>query len=328
MPLRTCVSTRPPRARYNSGVWSARQRSQFYRSLGQLLSAGVAAVQALQTLRVRAAADIERGATLHEALARWGQLPASEVQLLELGERSGRLDVVLGELAEYAQTLHRMQRRLISGLILPASVLAVAAFVVPLPAWFATGDSAAYWMSSVGFLALVAGSIALIGFVVVRLPAAARDRLLRAVPVVGGAWRQFQLWRVARGLEMLLGAGLGILPALRAVAEVCPSPPLASALRAAADAAEKRGASVSASLENSRQVPAEWTALWAVGEQSGRLDEMLQRLACAAAYRLEERLQWVGRVVPWVVYALVSLYLIVQIFALAGRYVQLLESGF
>lgn len=294
-----------------------------------MLGAGIPAVQALTTLRCTAIArTIERGATLQEALAQLRQLPSREVKWLELGERSGRLDTVLTELACYTEQLHRMRRRMLMGLVLPVVVLIVAAFVVPLPGWFATGNTAAYLMSSVGFLALIGMTIALLGFVVRNLPNTVRDRLLRGVPVANRAWQQFQLWQVARGLEMLLAAGASVVPALRLVADACASPSVARALRGAADAAENSGQPVSVSLEKSGQVPAQWTALWAVGEQTGRLEEMLARLAEDAAYRLEEQLQWLSRVVPWVVYALVSLYVILQILALASRYVQTLESGF
>ena len=67
-------------------------------------------------------------------------------------------------------------------------------------------------------------------------------------------------------------------------------------------------------------------SLWSTGEQSGRLDEMLTRLAKHFAERCQRRMLILATWLPWLVYAAVSAYLVVQIFRLALNYINMLNS--
>ncbi len=219
-----------------------------------------------------------------------------------------------------------MRRTIATGLILPAIILTLAAFIVPLPKLLLDGSLTGYLVASVGFLIAVVLVVGL-GLALGRaLSPATRDSLLRPLPVIGRTWRELDYWRITGSMEMLTSAGLGVVAAVRETAALCRSPKLAAALHRTADQSEQRGEPVSAGLAASGEFPPEMIALWATGEQSGRLDEALGRLADDYADRCERRMQELARWLPRVAYALVSLYVISQIFRLAFGYVNLLES--
>ncbi len=298
--------------------------AQFYRSLAHLLGAGVPVVRAVEStgLGVR----IEHGSTLAEALMRAGSFPPHHVKLIAIAEASGRTESVLMELADFTEQLHAMRRTILTGLILPALVLHAAAFVVPLPSFLLGGSLAGYVLASVGFIAAVWLVVILVVVLGRSASPATLDSILRPLPIFGRTWRELDYWRLVSNMEMLTNAGLGVIPALRLCADTCRSPRTAAVLRQAADAAELRGEPVSTALERAREFPPEMTAMWATGEQSGRLDDIFQRLAVQLADRCRRRMEEVARWTPRLIYAAVCVYLITQILRLAANYVNLLNS--
>lgn len=308
--------------------------ARFYTALAQLLEAGLPVTRALESAAHASqlpnaaglAAPLARGCTLAETLGRSGAVPPHHLTLIALGEVSGRTEIVLRDLAGFMEQLATLRRALLTGCLLPALVLHAAAFIGPLPAWLLGGSALGYWRASVGFLGAI-WAVGLLSVALVRaLPAAPRAMFLDSLPGLGRLWRSLDCWRVATSMEMLTNAGLGVISALRASAAICHRPRLAAALRGAAAAAETEGQSVSATLGASGEFPPELIAFWAVGEQSGRLDDALQRIATQLADQCRQRLTAVALWLPRLVYAAVSAYVITQIFRLAGQYRHLLDS--
>ena len=214
-----------------AGLMRLRDRAVFYRSLSQLLGAGVPVTRALATHDHPSLAGlIERGATFTEALESTGSFPTADLRLLAIAEKSGRLDFTLAELADFTEQLIAMRRTILSGLAFPALILTVAAFVVPLPKLFIDGTLTGYLVSSVGFLATVLLLLVLLLLLIRSLSPATRDHLLRPLPIIGRTWRELDYWRIASSMEMLTAAGLGVVEALRETAPLCRSPRLTRAL--------------------------------------------------------------------------------------------------
>jgi type II secretory pathway component PulF len=86
---------------------------------------------------------------------------------------------------------------------------------------------------------------------------------------------------------------------------------------------------VSAALQSTGVFPPVVIQFWATGEQSGRLDEMLDRLARQAEERWQQSLDHLTDWLPRIAYALVSLYIIYQISQLlapvVGMYREMLQ---
>lgn len=308
--------------------------SLFYRSLGQLLESGVPITRALESASGSGLAAarglvgrIEAGDTLGEAFATRPDLfSAEQVKLIAVAERSGRLDVTFRELADYLDELISLRRTILSGLLLPALILHAAAFIVPLPTLVIGNGPGAYLVASLGFLAAVWVITGLLLGIVRSLSPATLDKLVRPLPLLGRTWRELDYWRVAGNLEMLITAGLGVIPGLRICAELCRSPRIARALHQAADRSETDGTPVSVGLRDSRAFPTDFIQLWATGEESGKLDEMLQRLARHFAERCRQRIRELAKWLPRLIYGAVMLYVALQILRLGASYVNLLNS--
>lgn len=299
----------------------------FYRSLGEMLRAGMVASVALDscTHALPAAADaariVEQGRPLSEAFARFPRIfPADHVRLLQVAERSGSVDSTLADLAEHAGELIRARRTVISGLMLPAFVIHVAAFVLPLPKLILGGNLAGYLASSLGFLAVPWGAVAAVVLFARHASPAALDAVLQKLPAAGEAWRELQRWRMASALRMLMRTSLNLPDSLRFAADVCHGAQLAAALRKAAEAVEQRGEPASLSLRASGALPSDVIALWRNGEQTGGLDATFTRLANRFAESYQSRLQVVAAWLPRIVYFAVMIDLVLQIMRLGSAY--------
>lgn len=271
-------------------------------------------------------ARLAQGESISRALAATELFPADQLRLLALAERSGHLDAVLRELADFTDDLIALRRIILSGLALPAVYLVVAAFVGPLPALFAGGSLLRYLASSLGFLTVI---VLIAGGAVVayqRAPGRLLDRVLRPLPLLGSTWRELDYWHLTRNLALLARTNVGIIAAVRLSADTCRSPRLANSLRAAADQAEAKGAPLSPLLRAAGELPPEMLALWQTGEQSGRLDETFQRLATLFAERCRHRLKELARWTPRIGYFLVAGYMVYEILRLARGYIDSLNT--
>lgn len=299
----------------------------FYRNLAEMLRAGVVASVALDSCAhvlpeaAEAARIVERGRPLSDAFAQFPRtFPADQVRLLQVAERSGRVDATLADLADYAGELIQARRTIASGLMLPAFVIHVAALVLPLPKLILGPGIAAYLLAALGPLAVVWAVVG--GVVLFAREASPRvlDATLARLPLVGEAWRDLQRWRMASALRMLMHTSLDMPAALRFAAGVCHSVPLAAALHHAAEAGERNGEPASISLRASGALPPDVIALWRNGEQTGGLDATFTRLAGRFAESFHARLQAIATWLPRVVYFLVVVDLVLQILQLGSTY--------
>ena len=303
---------------------TGRDLAAFYRALAELLRAGIlvdAAVGSGAHLLPEAhaaAGFIAAGEPMSDAFARFPRVfPADHVRLIRLAERSGSVDTMLGDLADYAAEMLRARGALLSGLALPAAIVHVGALVLPLPGLVLGGSLGGYVATVVSTLILpwaLAGSV----FAFVRYGSAgALDGVLSRLPYVADTWRDLEYWRTTTALRLLSRTHLGVPEMLRFSAEGCRHVPLASALRRAADAAERHGEPASVSLRTAGVLPPDVLALWQNGEQTGRLDATFDRLAARFADSFQRRVQALSQWLPRLAYFLVLFYFGVKVILLA-----------
>lgn len=288
--------------------------SLMLRQLATLLEAGLPLEQALAVLieqgeheamrQVIAAlrSEVLAGSTLARAMEKQkSTFPEIHRALIRAGEESGELATVMDKLASYSENQQALQQKITLAMIYPAIVIIVAVlvvgglliFVVPsvvevfqqtrqaLPlltrALIVVSDFlAATWLYLIAIFA--AG-----GFAAQRalqneaIRFQFHLRLLR-LPVVGKLIRGSNTARMASTLSILVGSGVGLLAALNAACGVVNNLPMRRALE---DAATKvrEGATLSRALAVSGLFPPVLVHLIASGEQSGRLDTMLDRVA-------------------------------------------------
>jgi type IV pilus assembly protein PilC len=303
------------RFRLGRGV-RAREVATFARQLATLLRAGMPLLRSLQTLARQErnpawrrilgelAQAILAGGTFADALARHPRVfDRLFISMVRAGEAGGALAEVLDRLARFQEKSLRLKGRLASALAYPAIVLIIAAgilaglvgFVVPKfrqifadllkgaplpPLTQAVLGAAEAVRHHAGLLA--AGGIALAAAAVwaVRTPAgqAARDRVVLRLPALGDLVLKGLLARFGRTLGTLLASGVPILTALAIARETCGNGVVAAAIDGARERV-REGASLSAPLADAGVFPPMVAGMVDVGENTGRLPEMLGKIA-------------------------------------------------
>ena len=285
----------------------------FVRELATILGAGIALLPALQTLarqhrgRFRVAIQrltdqVSAGAGLADAMARQPEwFDQLCVAIVRVGENSGSLETALKRLSEFKEKGHQLRSRITSALIYPAIVcivgVAVAVFlmtyVVPnllttlrqadkeMPAVTRIVQGISdflvgwWWALLLGIAAVAAGLAALLRTPRGRLAA---DWLAIHIPVIGPLVRMENTARMAVVLAALLRSGLPFVEAVRITRQTLSNRVFQRALEDY-EAAVSAGRDVAGPLEASGVFSPMAVQIVSVGQQSGRLEEMLDHLS-------------------------------------------------
>ncbi|WP_209393035.1 type II secretion system F family protein [Rhodoferax sp. AJA081-3] len=246
--------------------------------------------------------DVRGGASLSTAMdARKGVFTRFYLNMIRAGEAGGALDVVLQRLTEFMERSKELRDTVKSALIYPAilvtvSVLSVAILLVwvvpqfsqmfeesgkalPLPTQvvIAAGDAVRdYWWAMV---LVVVGGFAWFGKQM-REPASRLkwDKRLLDLPLLGDLIGKLEVARFSRTLGTLIGNGVTLLAALSIVKETLSNTVMAQGLTEVA-AQLKEGKGLGKPLLETGLFPKLAVHLVMVGEETGKLQEMLIRVA-------------------------------------------------
>lgn len=331
----------------------------FSQELCALLSAGLGLIEALQTLTekeerpaVRAVLQhtlrtLSAGATLSDALrAHTKAFPPLFIATVRAAEKTGDLPEALARFVAYRTQLDSVRKRIVSALIYPVLLLAVGgivtlfllAYVVPrFAAVFAgTGHDLPFlsqvllrWGSfletnlgvAAAAAAVFAGGIA---YVLTR-PALAAQIAATAwrIPSIGERLRVYQLARLYRTLGMLLQSGLPIVTALKQGGDLL-SPQLRPRLDGAVQALST-GVLISTAMQEHGLTTPVALRMLRVGERSGRMSELMGRIATFHEEEVTRAAEWFTRLFEPVlmlliggVIGLIVLLMYIPVFELAG----------
>jgi len=284
------------------------------RQLATLLGAGVQLVDALGTLSeqsVRPALkrilsqvreQVREGASLADALANQGGIFSDlYVGMVRAGEAAGALEVVLNRLADYGEKQAEFIAKVRGALTYPIIMLCVGSaimtflvtYVVPQVATIFEQSHAALPISTqilIGFSNFLIGYwvlilLGLVGIVVgitlgISTPRGRRfyDRTLLRLPYIGPTVIKVICARFARTLATLLSSGVQLLAALEAVKRVVNNRLLAEAIENSR-VSIREGHGMAQTLGQSQLFPALLVEMIRVGERSGELEPMLERVA-------------------------------------------------
>ncbi len=295
------------------------------RQLATLLSAGVPVVEALSAVGEQAERpaatrvlshlrdDVSQGTSLADAMAEHPSVfPGLYVGMVRAGETAGALDLVLERLATHTEGQTRLRAKVRNALAYPVImscisggiVLLMLGFVVPkvtrifaeqeqelpLPTRILLGASNAitesWWLLLLILLALVAGGLAF-----ARRPGGRAwiDRRLLSLPLLGPILTKVAVARFSSTLATLLGNGIPLLGSLELAGQVIGNEALREAIEEARTAI-REGQSVAEPLRRSGLFPPLLTRMIAVGERSGDLEPMLERVADAYEHDVESSL--------------------------------------
>jgi type II secretory pathway component PulF len=325
-------------------------RAEFYHQLGQLTSAGIGVVPALEQIRRNPPSSsfrqplqhfldrLAEGRTLSESLQHGGWLPVFDTALIEAGERSGRLDGCFRLLAEYYNDRARVTRMVISQLIYPVGLVhfAVFIFMVVLPFAHSGFNASLPWLfiRAALVLAPLYGAVAL-GIYAMQSKHGEHWRsrvesLLRPLPLLGTARHYLALARLAAALEALISAGVNIVDAWTLAATASGSPMFRRAVAEwKSDLAA--GRTPAELVRDCPLFPETFANLYASGEVSGKLDETLRRLY--TYYQEEGTLKlhifatWTPRLI-YILVVLIIAYEIIQFYTGYFNQISNITGGF
>ena len=299
---------------FGGGV-KAKELAIFTRQFSVMIDAGLPLVQCLEILAsqqdnkffqkvlIGTRAQVEGGATLSAAMRTSPKVfDALYVNMVEAGETGGILDTILQRLSTYIEKNVKLQRAVKSALVYPVGVLTVAGGVITLLLWkvvpiFATLFAGlgvdlplptkivigmSNFVGSIfGLLILVAIAGGVFGIKVWYGTPQGRfvlDTIVLKLPVLGVLMRKIAVARFTRTLGTLISSGVPILEGLDITAKTAGNAVVERALQQVRRSLEE-GKSLTEPLRDSEVFPGMVTQMIAVGEQTGAMDAMLQKIA-------------------------------------------------
>src|SRR3982075_1466758 len=300
---------------FGGGSVNAKELAVFTRQFSVMIDAGLPLVQCLEILAGQqenkffqkvltgTRSQVEGGATLSAAMRSSPKVFDSlYVNMVEAGETGGILDTILQRLSTYIEKNVKLQRAVKSALVYPVGVLTVAGGVITLLLWkvvpiFATLFAGlgvdlplptkivialSNFVGSIfGLLILIALGGAIFGIKVWYGTPQGRfvlDTIILKLPVLGILMRKIAVARFTRTLGTLISSGVPILEGLDITARTSGNAVVERALLKVRRALEE-GKSLTEPLRETDVFPGMVTQMIGVGEQTGAMDAMLQKIA-------------------------------------------------
>ena len=284
------------------------------RQLSTLIDAGLPLLRSLNILVVQLkasklrdilrdiSADVQSGSTFSEALAKHPKaFDRLYVNMVKAGEVGGMLETVLARLATFMEKRMALIRKVRGALVYPIFVVVVACCIVtfllimvvpvfadvfeefgkglPAPTQFLVDASA--FIQYQWWKILLYFSSTIIFFKLIRkVPIIQRiiDRVSLKIPLVGNLVTKVAVARFARTLGTLLTSGVPILQALKITKDTISNSVIQDAIQKVHDRI-KEGDSIAVPLDESKVFPPMVVNMIDVGEETGSLDAMLNKIA-------------------------------------------------
>jgi len=299
---------------FGAGV-EAKELAVFTRQFSVMIDAGLPLVQCLEILASQqenrtfqkilnaVRASVEGGATLSASMRQHEKVFDSLYHnMVEAGETGGILDTILQRLSSYIEKNVKLKRAVKSAMIYPAAVLGIAAGVITLLLWKVVPVFVELFngmdvdlplptrivIALSNFVGSIYGLIVLVLFIASGVAIKlwygtphgrfVLDTLLLKMPVVGMVLRKIAVARFTRTLGTLIASGVPILEGLDITARSSGNAVVEKALKETRKAVEA-GRSLVDPLKETDVFPGMVTQMIGVGEQTGAMDAMLQKIA-------------------------------------------------
>jgi type II secretory pathway component PulF len=293
---------------------TANDKAFIARQLSVMLESGLPLVQAVQSLAnqtqnsiikrtlTEVASNLENGYSFSESIKRYPKIFNTVfVAVVAAGETSGKLDTCMHLLADELERDSGFRGRVIGSMLYPGFIIIAMVVVgiilttkiVPaLELVFADSNAQLPWTTEVvihitnsliDYWYLYIAAVVLIVVGISRLLAnddgrRAFNNLIMAIPVVGKLFTDLEMARLTRILGILVQSGVPIIQALNSVALVMDSVVYRDILQATAQDVE-RGAPIAQTMAKYPKMPSTVTEMIGVGEKTGKLDQVLNKLA-------------------------------------------------
>lgn len=285
------------------------------RQLATMIDAGLPLVQCLEILGsqtenktlakviVQVRSDVESGATFADALKKHPKVFDNlYVNMVAAGEAGGILDTILQRLAAYMEKFAKIKRQIKSAMIYPSVILFVAIAVValllvvvvpmlaemfkeagqalPLPTRIviAISDFLKSWGGLILLLSLVGGIFGIKKWRKTDNGLRTTDRIAMKIPVMGSLIIRVSVAKFTRTLGTLMTSGVPILEGLIIVAKTAGNKIVEEAIMQTRQSVSE-GKTLAEPLTKAKVFPAMVTQMISVGEATGALDNMLNKIA-------------------------------------------------
>ncbi|MCX7116563.1 MAG: type II secretion system F family protein [Legionellales bacterium] len=287
----------------------------FSRQMATMIQAGIPIIQSfdivakgqtnerMKELIENIKKDVESGSTLAESLNKYPvYFNALFCNLVDAGEKSGSLDIMLEKVASYKEKIETIKKKIKKAMTYPLAVIVIAfivtagllTFVVPefetlfkgfgadLPAFTRMVVSLSKAFQSYWYLIFGSAFFAVYSFIYALHHSTkfseALDRLLLKMPIIGTIIKQAAIARFTRTLSITFAAGLPLVDALTAVAGATGNSLYAEAtIRIREDIST--GQQMHLAMDTTQLFPNMVIQMIAIGEESGTLEQMLSKVA-------------------------------------------------
>jgi type IV pilus assembly protein PilC len=286
----------------------------FTRQLATMVDAGITIVQSLQALAEQTTnkvmrdtihdvfVRVESGESLSEALQKHPKAFAKlYVSMVGAGEKGGLLAEILGRLATYLENSNRLRKKVKTALMYPTTVTVVAVGItifllvrviptfkdiyssfnakLPAPTMFMI-DLSEIVKHDLIFILAGAGALVWSWLYFIKTPTgrAFWDAKRIKLPIFGSIAHKICLARFTRTLASLVRSGVPILEVLQIVSQTVGNVSMEKAIKTAAGDIE-RGEGISNALGKHPIFPSMIIRMMRAGEQTGNIDNMLERIS-------------------------------------------------
>lgn len=309
-----------------SGRITTKDKVVFTRQLATLIGAGLPLSQSLRTVQEQTAnkrmqeivqeiiSDVEGGKSLSDSFSKHPEVfNRVYVALVAAGETSGTMDDALKRLAAQQEKDAAMMGKIRGAMMYPSIVLAVIILVVgfmlftvmpqveglyrdlnkelPLITLIMVGTAkffTGFWWLII--LLLIIGGYFLVQYLKTDQGIKTKDTLKLNAPLFKGMFRKMYMARFTRTGQTLLSTGVPMLDMLRISSEAVNNVVISEGIARAADKV-KGGKALSASLSNEDYFLTMVPQMIKIGEQSGKIDEMMGKTAQVYEDELDEEIR-------------------------------------
>jgi len=295
------------------------------KNLSGMLRAGLSLYRALSVLEkqtrnpklnkilISVSAEINSGGTLSSGLAKFPNVfPNIFVSMTKAGEESGNLAGSLSEIATNLEKAHSLTKKVRGALIYPGVIMSAMvvigilmfAFVVPtlaktfqdlntqLPASTKFIISLGNLFSQhliLSFVVIIGSILGIISLIRAKFMAKYIDFVVLRIPMIGNLAKEVNTTRTARTMSSLLLAGVSITRAIEITEDVVQNVYFKKVLREAKEEIEKGSTFSSAFEEHSNLYPIMMSEMVQVGEETGKLSDMLLDIAVFYEEEIENK---------------------------------------
>ena len=302
----------------------AKKLALLYYNLAILFDAGIPIIRSLDTTAANSqgrlkkiftqiSKSVSQGNSLADSIAEYPRFFAKlDTKLVAAAEYSGRLPQCFHLLSKWYEFLNRIHKIMLSGFMLPLTILHIAILIIPLPKMVLGDMTTSRYITTVLTASLSIYLLFFLAFVIYRLMRKINflsyllDFFVLKIPVLGGGIRHLSICRYCRAFNLLYKSGVPITESLATASDLAGNRVVSGLFKGGA---KNAAAGKPAWQGFSRRLPIEYLNLWQIGEETGELDKTVDKIAEIAGDKAELLLTEFAKWLPRIFYFLICLWM-------------------